>query len=101
MMSPEGFEKKAISKHLDKLGCFYFKPAMNGFGKSGVPDIVVCLDGYFIGIEVKRENKKPTPIQERRMAEIRKAGGVAFWGTAAKVIFELEEWRAKQIVSFA
>jgi Holliday junction resolvase len=101
MKTPEGYEKDDICKHLDKLGCFYFKPSMNGFGKSGVPDIVACIDGCFVGIEVKRENKKPTPIQERRMAEIRKAGGVAFWGTAAKVIFELEEWRGKRIVSFA
>jgi Holliday junction resolvase len=101
MKTPEGYEKDDICKWLYASGYWFFKPAMNGFGKSGVPDIVACIEGKFVTVEVKREGKEPTPIQERRMAEIRKAGGAAFWGTAAKVIFELEEWRAKQIVSFA
>ena len=35
---------------------------------------------------------EPTPIQERRMAEIRAAGGLAFWGTAEKVLKEFNEY---------
>jgi hypothetical protein len=89
MRSPEGFEKQAIKKYLDSIGAWHFSPYMAGFGKSGVPDIVCCLDGKFIGIEVKREGKEPTVIQNRRMEEISTAGGVAIWGTAEKVINEL------------
>ena len=94
MKTPEGYEKDEICEYLDSIGAWYFKPVMNGFGKSGVPDIVGCLNGKFFSIEVKREGKEPTPIQGRRMSEIWRAGGIAIWGTAKKVIGELEwTWR--------
>lgn len=87
MKTPEGYEKEDIKKFLDDLGgCWYFCPFMGGYGKSGVSDIVGCYKGRLFGIEVKREGKKPTPIQERRMAEIRAAGGWAVAGTADVVI---------------
>jgi hypothetical protein len=50
MKTPEGYEKDEICKYLDSLGAWYFKPMMTGFGKAGVPDIVACIDGEFIGI---------------------------------------------------
>jgi len=90
MRTPESWEKDEICKYLDSINAWYFKPYMAGFGKAGVPDIVACLNGAFIAIEVKREGKKPTPLQERRMDEIRKARGIALWGTAEKVISELK-----------
>ena len=89
-MSPEGHEKKAIKKYLDNIGAWYFSPYMAGFGKAGVPDLIACLNGKFIGIEVKREGKNPTPIQSRLMEEIVRAGGIALWGTAEKVVEELK-----------
>lgn len=67
---------------------------MAGFGKSGVPDIVACIDGYFWGIEVKREGKSATPRQQARMEEIEKAGGSAVSGTAAHVIAHLKAYFA-------
>lgn len=92
MKTPEGYEKDDICAYLDKLAlCWYMKPATFGYGKSGVPDIIVCLGGRFVGIEVKRPGKVPTPIQVRRMDEIRAAGGLAFWGTAEKVLAELKQ----------
>ena len=86
MKSPEGFEKDDICKYLDEIGAWYFKPYMAGFGKSGVPDIIACIDGCFWGIEVKREGKEPTVIQQLRMKEIETAGGFAVAGTASVVI---------------
>jgi hypothetical protein len=99
MRTPEGYEKADISKYLDQIGAWYFKPLMAGYGKSGVPDIVACVSvcgeqGVFVGIEVKRDGKEPTKLQYRRMAEVTAAGGKAFWGTAEKVISEIEKWRA-------
>jgi hypothetical protein len=90
--TPEGYEKDDICKYLDTIGCWYFKSYMAGFGKSGVPDIVACINGSFISIEVKREGKLPTPIQARRMMEISTAGGCVFWGTSEKVIREIKTW---------
>ena len=92
MKTPEGYEKAEIKKYLDSIGAWYFSPYMAGYGKSGVPDIVACLDGKFIAIEVKREGKEPTVLQTRMIEEIAKAGGLATWGTAEKVIATLQCW---------
>lgn len=86
MRSPESYHKEDIKKFLATIDCWHFSPFMKGFGKNGVPDIVGCYQGRFFSIEVKREGSKPTPIQERRMAEIRKAGGWAVAGTAPVAI---------------
>ena len=59
MRTPEGYEKDEIKKYLDSIGAWYFCPYMAGFGKSGVPDIVACIQGKFWAIEVKREGKEP------------------------------------------
>lgn len=106
MKSPEGFEKDDLRTFFKKQypDTWLFWPYMAGYGKSGVSDIIACVPriitpqmvgqrlGLFSSCEVKREGKAPTPIQTRRMAEIEAAGGKTFWGTAAKVIPEFEEW---------
>ena len=91
MRTPEGYEKDDICKYLDSIGAWYFLPYMAGFGKSGVPDIVACIRGYFVSIEVKREGKMPTKLQTARAHEIYHAGGTPIWGTANRVIEQLKE----------
>ncbi len=86
MKTPEAYEKAEICKYLDSIGAWYCKPATYGYGKSGTPDIIVCIRGAFISIEVKREGKDPTKIQMRRIEEITESGGIALWGTAEKVL---------------
>lgn len=86
MKGPESYEKDEIKLYLETVGAWYFCPYMAGFGKSGVPDIVACIDGMFFGIEVKREGKAPTVRQTQIMNEIEKAGGFSVAGTAEVVI---------------
>ena len=97
MKTPEFWEKKAIKEYLDegKPIVWYFNPYMGGFGSSGIPDIIGChrFKGMF-SVEVKRPDKTPTVLQNRRMKEIEAAGGKTFWGTAEKVIPEFEAWIA-------
>jgi hypothetical protein len=68
---------------------------MAGYGKSGVPDIVACIEGRFWGIEVKREGKAATVLQRRRMDEIEAAGGLAVCGTQEVVIGRIKAWLKK------
>lgn len=89
MRSPEGHEKQAIKKYLASIGAWHFSPYMAGFGQSGVPDIICCINGTFVAIEVKRQGKELTAIQARTLAEIKAHGGDTFWGTADKVIADL------------
>lgn len=76
--TPESKVKKKVVELLKEAGAYYFFPATGGYGRSGVPDIVVCWKGAFIGIECKAGNNKPTALQERELQKIQDAGGVAF-----------------------
>jgi Holliday junction resolvase len=77
-MTPEGKVKKKVTTILKELGAYYFFPVTGGFGRSGVPDIICCLNGNFIGIECKAGDNKPTALQNKNLEEIQAAGGFAF-----------------------
>lgn len=70
MATPEAKVKKKVKDILTKVNCYYFCPATGGYGKSGVPDFVVCFQGHFIGIECKAGNNKPTALQQNEMRKI-------------------------------
>ncbi len=74
-MTPEAKVKKRVVNVLKENGAYYFFPATGGYGRSGVPDIVACYRGVFIGIECKAGNNKPTALQEAEMRKIREANG--------------------------
>ena len=76
-MTPEKKVKKAVSNILDMYGAYYFSPVTGGFGRSGVPDIIACYRGSFIGIECKAGTNKPTELQKKEIAKIQKAKGSA------------------------
>jgi hypothetical protein len=44
---------------------------------TGIPDLLVVIDGRACFLEVKRPGCKPTPLQAHRIAEIQAAGAVA------------------------
>lgn len=46
--------------------------------RRGTPDIIACVAGVFVGIEVKRPGKAPSVIQSAQLGDIEAAGGVAF-----------------------
>jgi len=75
-MTPEGKVKKKVQQILKDRGAYYFSPVTGGFGRSGVPDIVACFHGRFIGIECKAGNNEPTALQLKNLADIKTAGGV-------------------------
>lgn len=73
--TPESAVKDKVVAILKELGAYYFFPATHGYGRSGVPDIIGCLNGKFFAIECKAGNNKPTALQEREMQRIRDTGG--------------------------
>ena len=77
-MTPEGKVKKKVTNILKSIGAYYFFPVTGGFGRSGVPDIICCVRGKFIGIECKAGSNKPTALQEKNLKDIRESGGFAF-----------------------
>lgn len=75
--TPEKKVKDAVTKILKDYGAYYFFPVTGGFGRSGIPDIIACYKGNFIGIECKAGKNKPTALQEAEILKIMNAGGVA------------------------
>jgi len=75
--TPEAKVKAKCRKLLDTFGAYYFFPATGGFGRSGVPDIVISYKGRFFAIECKAGNNKPTPLQQREIKAINDSGAVA------------------------
>lgn len=76
-MTPEVKVKQRVTALLKTAGAYYFYPVTGGYGNSGVPDIVVCHNGRFIGIECKAGKNKPTKLQEKNLRDIAAAGGTA------------------------
>jgi len=74
-MTPEAKVKALVVSILKKYGAYYFYPVTGGYGRSGVPDIVACYKGRFLGIECKAGKGKPTALQERNLDAIRDSGG--------------------------
>lgn len=74
-MTPEGKVKRKVVEVLKKHEVWYFFPANNGFGKSGIPDIIAIVDGHFVGVEVKSATGKPTELQKICGKQIEAAGG--------------------------
>jgi hypothetical protein len=75
--TPEKKVKQRVVAQLKELGAYYFYPVSGGFATSGVPDIVCCYQGRFIGIECKAGKGKTTALQDKNLKEISEAGGLA------------------------
>lgn len=75
-MSEKQFENK-VKAFLKAQGCWVLKTWSNGVQREGIPDLLVCCNGYFLGVELKAENGKPADLQLWNVDKIRQAGGIA------------------------
>jgi len=73
--TPEGEIKDQVRKILCEMNAYYFFPAANGYGRTGIPDVIACIGGHFVGIECKAGSKQPTALQQRELDNIEKAEG--------------------------
>ena len=77
MSTPEAKVKAAVVKILKDHGVYYFFAATHGYGRSGIPDIVCCVQGKFFAIECKAGGNKPTALQRKEIIDIQRAKGIA------------------------
>lgn len=72
----KNFQKKVLAK-LKTLPNTWFYKASDRV-KNGIPDIIACVNGRFVAMELKRSKGFPlTPLQRHTLENIRKAEG---WG---------------------
>ena len=68
------FENK-IKSYLKSIGAYFIKTHGDRFSKVGTPDILACVNGKFVAVEVKGEKGKPSELQIYHIEQIQKAGG--------------------------
>lgn len=75
MAAEKNFENK-VKKFLKDNGAWVLKYwGGAAYTKSGIPDLLVCSDGRFLGIEVKAPNGEPSLLQLVNLKKIRESGG--------------------------
>jgi len=84
-MSEKQIQSKII-KYLNGIGAYTVKTIATN--RSGTPDILCCLNGLFIGLEVKTDKGITSAIQEHHIKQIKKSGG------AAAVVRSVEDVKA-------
>lgn len=72
----KSYENK-IKAYLKEKGCYQVKIHPDKFTKSGIPDLLINVNGFFIGAEVKVEHN-PTELQLCNLRDIINSGGIAF-----------------------
>lgn len=76
MAGEKTFENK-VKAFLADQGCWFVKYWGGGeFTKAGIPDLLICCNGKFLGVELKAKNGKPSELQKWNIAKIKEAGGV-------------------------
>lgn len=66
---------KAFLKALPKT--WFFKYWAGPYSKSGIPDIIACVNGHFVAIEVKAETGHASELQNRNIRLIQESEGYA------------------------
>ena len=81
--------QKQITDYIKKSKGFSVKIIASNM--AGTPDILCCYQGKFIGIEVKNPNGKGvvSKLQNYRIKEIKKAGGIAVVVTSLQEVKDL------------
>ena len=72
----ESKTQRQIIEYLDTIPNLYFFKVLTA-NMRGVPDIIACYKGRFIGMEDKSSSNKATAIQCWNSGEIMRAGGKA------------------------
>lgn len=77
MGKEKSFETK-IKDYIENCGGWFIKYWGGGkYTKTGIPDLLACINGDFYGIEVKSETGKPSTLQLMNLNKINNAGGYA------------------------
>lgn len=75
-MKESAYQTKVL-KYLKERGGYYENIWGGGFQASGIPDIIGCYRGVFVGFELKVGKNKPSKIQEIKVRKINESGGKA------------------------
>ncbi|SHJ77446.1 VRR-NUC domain-containing protein [Paramaledivibacter caminithermalis] len=75
-MTEKQLQRKVIKFLKFQPNTWFFKVFGGGYQRAGIPDLICCINGVFIAIELKGDNGKPTELQKMNIKNINAAGGI-------------------------
>lgn len=78
MPGPEKTFENKVKKFIKDQDGWQVKFFANRMTKKGIPDVLGCVNGYFIALEIKSNSGHPSKLQMYHCSEIRKSGGFAY-----------------------
>lgn len=66
-----------VERFLKTENVWYLKTWGNGIQRAGIPDLLLCCNGFFIGVELKAEDGKASALQLHELQKIKESGGIA------------------------
>lgn len=91
-MADEKLFENRIKKHFHSVGIYpagypsdrmdapmvgwYTKIWGGGFQKSGIPDLICCVNGLMLAVEVKASSGRPSELQKLNIGRINESGGI-------------------------
>ena len=82
-------QQNKIIKYLNGIGAYSIKTIVTN--RNGCPDVICCLKGRYVALEVKAEKGIVSKLQEHNIKLIKKSGGIA------AIVRNVEE--VKEIIS--
>ena len=76
MAEEKQFELK-VRKWIKEQGGWSFKVMGNAFQEAGIPDVIGCINGKLIALEIKSSRGKASDMQLYKIKLISQAGGYA------------------------
>lgn len=70
------FRVNQVNPFLKKLKSTYFK-SIQQISKSGDSDVILCILGYFIALELKAAHGLPSKLQDSKLDDVQAAHGVS------------------------
>lgn len=74
-MTEKQFETK-VKQFLKSHNIWFTKIWGGGFQKAGIPDLLCCINGHFVAIELKGANGTATELQKYNIKKINESGGI-------------------------
>ena len=61
---------------MEKVNGWFFKVWGGGYQKAGIPDLLICVNGVFVGLELKGATGAPSELQKLNVTRINAVGGI-------------------------
>lgn len=75
-MTEKQFQNKVLA-FLQAERIYHVKIWGGGFQKAGIPDLLCCIRGKFVALELKTEKGAATVLQKYNLFKIEESGGYA------------------------